>query len=111
MGGGFGLLCGCALAPSVFEHPPIFQIEGIIDDAPESSEPNDASESDEDVYYVVLSWYLFIANGLTEAPWDIADQTEVVVSEGREFVIALNHQPPRGCILARRSGSHPAVAG
>ena len=90
---------GCALAPAVFEHPPIFKIEGDIalgmqSDDVDLDDEQGVEQSDPKVYYVVLSWYLFVANGLTESPWALAGQTEVVLSEGTKFTVELIDEPP-----------------
>ena len=41
---------GCALAPDVFDHPPIFQIKGSLE-----FETGDQAEYTDTVHYVVFS--------------------------------------------------------
>ncbi|MEE2788192.1 MAG: hypothetical protein VX589_12690, partial [Myxococcota bacterium] len=112
--GSFGLVStpGCSLAPGVFEHPPIFQIMGRLspslnetdEEDDEQLPPDEDENTNRDLYYVVLSWYLFISNGLTEAPWAVANQTEVVLSENPEFVLPLTDQPPDEAFLPTGQG-------
>ena len=101
----------CSLAPQEFEYPPIFQIKGRLEDRPaehqdddEMLEIGDDPNVNRDLYYVVLSWYVFISNGLTEEPWAIANQTEVIVSESPEFNVALTDQPPYEAFLPAGQG-------